>query len=101
LIVFKLTNLCVVRQAISNPQYDVLMPRPITDEQAAQVIRQLAKQEDYLKRLAKRLAARRAPQHLVDWAEKASWSVGGLTTHFAMWAKDEPGPSIQTGHQIR
>ncbi|MGA2440736.1 MAG: hypothetical protein ABSH08_07245 [Tepidisphaeraceae bacterium] len=72
------------------------MFRPnITPEQAAIVDAALARQEQYLHRLAKRLRAIGVnhPHPIMQWAEKAEWTVGGLRVHFAEWAKgQDPHP---------
>jgi hypothetical protein len=48
----------------------------------------LARQEQYLHRLAKRLKAIGVnhPHPLLKWADQAAWSVGGLRIRLAEWA---------------
>jgi hypothetical protein len=62
-----------------------------TPEQAAIVDAALARQERYLHHLARRLKeiGVNHPHPVIQWAEKAEWTVGGLRVHFAQWAKGQ------------
>ena len=73
------------------------MPTPkITPDQASIVDAALATQELYLHRLAKRLReiGVNHPHPLIQWAEKAEWTVSGLRSQFAEWAKGQEPFSI-------
>jgi len=68
---------------------------PLTPEQAKVVDDVLARYEDYLKRLGKRVAAQgvRDPHPLPKWISKTEWHANGLRHHFAEWAKgNSPSP---------
>jgi hypothetical protein len=68
------------------------MPSPkISTEQAAIIDAALARQDQYLCRLAARLKAIGVnhAHPLIQWAEKAEWHVSGLRSHFAEWAKGQ------------
>ncbi|MGA2441816.1 MAG: DUF3303 family protein [Tepidisphaeraceae bacterium] len=68
----------------------------LTPEQAAIVDAALARQEQYLHPLAKRLKKMgiNHPHPLMQWAEKAEWTVGGLRVHFAEWAKGQDSSAL-------
>lgn len=56
----------------------------------------LWRQQQYLNRLSKRLKeiGVNHPHPLIQWAEKAEWTVSGLRGHFAKWAKGQEPFSI-------
>ena len=73
------------------------MPSPkITPDQAAAVDAALERQCQYLHKLAKRLneIGVNHPHPLIQWAEKAEWTVSGLRCQFAVWAKGQEPFSI-------
>jgi hypothetical protein len=73
------------------------MPTPkINLHQSSIVDATLERQEQYLHRFAKRLweIGVNHPHPLIQWAEKAEWTVSGLRTHFAKWAKGEEPFSV-------
>jgi len=77
-----------------------MSPPNLTPEQAAIVDMALARQEQYLHRLAKSLKeiGVNHPQPVIQWAERAEWTVGGLRVHFAEWAKGQDPHPVPAQH---
>jgi len=73
----------------------MLTPK-ITPDQASIVDATLARQEQYLHRLGKRLReiGVNHPHPLIQRAEKAEWTLSGLRGHFSEWAKGQEPFSV-------